>query len=332
MNIEKKRIENYLINGEGDVSKIILDHLAVPETVRVFFLGEKIIPIGFDYLGNPIFSHEQSMLFDFKREEFMRRGGTYPDMQVNYEERTFDVPRSEFDTLQSIEKSLHSLSAFENVIKSRRMFVKSHRDGLKEFIVFGRLRLTRDGELGHVDTGDYSQTKDVVETSHNSCYLPRHIPSASAICPCCGKPFTIEDVKNGTYEFVDCMPWHIDCWHEYRRRKEIHKVINCLMDYVYEPNNKHQCQYELLPNGYWEDAPHIPWFLYHTPDGDIITGWRKRVISIEWQENFKPFDFEKLFGSENVTKWQENGKRGIHAWGVDKAVEYLEKVLKAVSL
>ena len=40
---------------------------------------------------------------------------------------------------------------------------------------------------------------------------------------------------------------------------------------------------------------------------------------------------DELFGSENVTKWKEGKKRGIHAWGNEKAYEYLKKVLKAVN-
>lgn len=60
-------------------------------------------------------------------------------------------------------------------------------------------------------------------------------------------------------------------------------------------------------------------------------GWRKHVISIEWQENYKPFDMNELFGTEDVTKWEEDGKRGIHAWGKDKAYEYLKKVLDVVN-
>jgi len=60
-------------------------------------------------------------------------------------------------------------------------------------------------------------------------------------------------------------------------------------------------------------------------------GWRKRVISIEWQENYKPFDMDELFATEEVTKWERDGKHGIHAWGKDKAYEYLKKVLKAVN-
>ena len=92
-------------------------------------------------------------------------------------------------------------------------------------------------------------------------------------------------------------------------------------------------QFELLPNGYCNQdcCSHIPWFLFHTIDGDIIMGWRKRVISIEWQESYKPFDFDELFKTENVTKWEKGGKRGIHAWGKDKAHEYLKKVLEAVN-
>ena len=39
----------------------------------------------------------------------------------------------------------------------------------------------------------------------------------------------------------------------------------------------------------------------------------------------------KLFSTEDVTKWEENGKRGIHALGDEKAYEYLKKALKAVN-
>ena len=44
------------------------------------------------------------------------------------------------------------------------MFAKSHSDaGLKEFIVFGRLRLMHDGKLGYVCTDEYPQIKEDVE-------------------------------------------------------------------------------------------------------------------------------------------------------------------------
>ena len=40
---------------------------------------------------------------------------------------------------------------------------------------------------------------------------------------------------------------------------------------------------------------------------------------------------KELFGTEDVTKWKEGEKRGIHAWGDAKAFEYLEKVRKVVN-
>ncbi len=59
-----------------------------------------------------------------------------------------------------------------------------------------------------------------------------------------------------------------------------------------------------------------PWFRAVTVFGDITIGWRKRVISVNW---FGKADGNKLFDSENVTK----GIYTIHAWGQQKAVEYL---------
>lgn len=124
--------------------------------------------------------------------------------------------------------------------------------------------------------------------------------------------------------------------------REIDKLSRGLMDIVYD-----EAPFDLLPNGYCnqECCKHIPWLKFHTPDGDIVIGWRKRVISIEWQENFKPFDMA-VFNKENVTKWEgdnniyktikkgqarTNVKRGIHAWGENKAYEYLKKIKELVN-
>jgi hypothetical protein len=49
------------------------------------------------------------------------------------------------------------------------------------------------------------------------------------------------------------------------------------------------------------------------------------------EKNYKPFDMKELFGEEDVTKWEDDGKRGIHAWGSTKAYIYLQKVLSTVN-
>jgi len=87
-----------------------------------------------------------------------------------------------------------------------------------------------------------------------------------------------------------------------------------------------------LPNYYWgKKYDFIPWFLFHTIDGDIIMGWRQRVISIEWQANYKPFDFDEMFKNEKVTKWNKDGIRGIHACSKDDAFNYLKTVRESVN-
>lgn len=156
------------------------------------------------------------------------------------------------------------------------------------------------------------------------------IPTTGSVCPCCGKLLTIDDVKNNPCVYVEGKFYHDSCWRNYRKLTEVDKFTRRMVGLLYKDTDY---QFELLPNGYCHEdcCSHIPWFLFHTIDGDIIMGWRKRVISIEWQGNYKPFDMNELFSTEDVTKWEEGGKRGIHAWGKDKAYEYLNKVLKSVN-
>lgn len=78
-------------------------------------------------------------------------------------------------------------------------------------------------------------------------------------------------------------------------------------------------------NGYCPCDRCPPWYLAQVGDITPITiGWRKRVINIDWEESGK--DLSGLFESEDVTK----GAGHIHAWGYDKATEYLAKILPAL--
>lgn len=85
-----------------------------------------------------------------------------------------------------------------------------------------------------------------------------------------------------------------------------------------------------VPNEYWgKSQPYYadPWFLAQVNDGPKFKiGWRKRVIKIDWSETH--MDLRHLFPDEDVTK--ESGF--IHAWGYDKAVEYLKKIVPALSV
>ena len=345
MNIEKKRIEAW-DTGKGIIGHITLDKLAIPETVRVTLLGEPIIPESFNCYGHPNFTEEQEMLYTFKVEELKRQnGGEYIPLKADimYEERKFDVPRSTFDSISGIEKYLNSLSDLNEMLQNRSIFCKAYeKKYLNEYILFGCFKLDQFGQVMSVaktEKGNLVTNSDVEEYEtfcrHNNKGFTLTtggyaIPTADSVCPCCGKIFTIDDVKNKPCIYVDGKFYHDSCWRNYRKLTEIDKFTRNMMSFIYEDKDY---QFELLPNGYCNQdcCSHIPWFMFHTIDGDIIMGWRKRVISIEWQENYKPFDMNELFRTEDVTKWVNGGKRGIHAWGSDKAFEYLKKVLKTVN-
>lgn len=66
-----------------------------------------------------------------------------------------------------------------------------------------------------------------------------------------------------------------------------------------------------------------PWYKVTTHIGDIIIGWRKRVINIDWSESEQFLSAAELFPFENVTM----GDRHIHVWGYEKAKEYINKIL-----
>lgn len=75
-----------------------------------------------------------------------------------------------------------------------------------------------------------------------------------------------------------------------------------------------------IPNEYSSHEVYGPWFIAHTFAGPIKIGCRKRVINIDWSGT--EVTVGDMFVGENVTQ----GDGYIHAWGEEKAVEYLSKI------
>lgn len=81
-----------------------------------------------------------------------------------------------------------------------------------------------------------------------------------------------------------------------------------------------------IPNEYWPKNYgfyYFPWFIVTTAIGHIKIGCRKRVIVIDWTDTDVKQSADELFPDENVTKINKS----IHAWGYDKAREYISKLL-----
>lgn len=87
---------------------------------------------------------------------------------------------------------------------------------------------------------------------------------------------------------------------------------------------------EPLRNGYCPEPCCLnkPWFRVTSKIGHVVIGWRKRVISIDWKDTvLKDRSGEELFPDEKVTRLET----GIHAWGVDAAVKYIQHLHASVS-
>ena len=80
-----------------------------------------------------------------------------------------------------------------------------------------------------------------------------------------------------------------------------------------------------VPNEYCPKPCCPSWHIVTTSIGHIKVGWRKRVIVIDWHETTNEEKADTLFADEDVTK----DARMIHAWGCDKAREYINKLHEA---
>lgn len=98
------------------------------------------------------------------------------------------------------------------------------------------------------------------------------------------------------------------------RVETIDKLINCFTAPIYAKQ---------IPSKYSIDD-FIPWLIVTTTKGPIKIGWRKRVISIDWSESDINNLAKELFPDEDVTM----GEKFIHAWGYDKAKQYIEVLMK----
>lgn len=81
---------------------------------------------------------------------------------------------------------------------------------------------------------------------------------------------------------------------------------------------------DFILNEYNPTNVHDPWLIVTTSKGRIKIGWRKRVISIDWSGSAIQHRANDLFKGEEVTK----DEKLIHAWGIEKAQEYINALLK----
>jgi hypothetical protein len=83
----------------------------------------------------------------------------------------------------------------------------------------------------------------------------------------------------------------------------------------------HRLENKYWPEAYVEERRNSPWWLAITEFGPIEIGWRKRVVSINWEDTAA----RVMVTEDNVTK----STTGVHAWSYVKALEYLTTLAAA---
>lgn len=294
---------------------------------KIANIGEEIIPDSFSYSGAPNFTYET-----FKK---YNNGDHYARVyvEVQYQVKKLELDEKVFNTAQGINDYVTDLKTLHHIMNIRSVACKKKNIKLNEFVWKGILKFDQFGQTMfiydqefHNDTPNWVRN-GTVDTRTFGCYCKRwtgtfkNIPDQDDICPECGNKWTIDNISD--YVTIEQIGYHKECLRLHKNNEQLIEFKD-VFSKVYDLS---ELTLNAIPNEYCPCEHCASWFIVSTPDGDIKIGWRKRVINIEWLENYKIF--KEMFESEDVTRGfgkYGDGSRSIHAWNIDKAVEYLNKV------
>jgi len=290
--------------------------------------GDEIIPDSFSYNGSPNFTYET-----FKKYS---NGDHYARVyvEVQYQTKKLELDENVFNTAQGINDYVTDLKTLHHIMNIRSVAKNKKNLKLNEFVWRGTLKFDQFGQTMfmydqefHENTPDWVKN-GTVNTETFGCYCERwsgtfkNIPEQNYICPVCGNGWTIDNVSD--YITVEQVGYHKECLRLHNNNEQL-KEFQDILSKVY---NLRELKFNAIPNEYCSCEKCASWFIVSTPDGDIKIGWRKRVINIKWLENYKKF--KETFNSEETTTFIGDVQRGIHAWGVEKAKEYLKRAKESI--
>ena len=146
--------------------------------------------------------------------------------------------RQDFDDIIAVEKSLESLEKFISLIKTRRVFYKKTGEELYEFVVFGKYKLDKVGNISEIHKHTGNTYLDIVEMpdvctfqqfikKFQTFYMsPLELPKGNEKCFLCGEKFVIEDLKEDKIIVFQHSKCHLSCVQEHKKLKEEDKKIS----------------------------------------------------------------------------------------------------------
>jgi len=338
MTLEIKKMDTCISPLFGDMCAYLdLDDYAIEDSIKctVVNIGDEIIPDRVVYNGNPYFSYETFQKYS--------KGNHYARIyvEVEYKSKELELPEYTYNTADGIDDYIIDLNTLHHIMNIRSVAYRKKKIKLNEFVWRGLLYFDQFGQTVYLFDQEFSSnTPYSIKNSTIDKYIFsrycehwsgtfRKMPEQNEVCPHCGETWTLINIAD--YMTIEqdhkLIGFHKNCLRIHNDEKQLQEFKK-VFSKVYDPD---KLIFTAIPNEYCPCERCASWFIVSTPDGDIKIGWRKRVINIRWLENYKPF--AETFESEDVTKEFEkcDNDRYIHAWRLDKAIEYLNKARVSIA-
>ena len=224
-----------------------------------------------------------------------------------------------YDTREGLKEAIkNGIPGLRELSRERHKAGYDRKESLQEWIILGLYYLDRCGNFSLIienvprERRRYIQIDDVMTHSEvkalNLGYWTStpmyNLPPINHKCDRCGEGWSMRNID----------PYRHERCHELAVIEEEREFFERVVARSEIPNDGIYA----IPNGYSHDWPN-PWFMIKTRWGKVKIGWRKRVICIEWNGSQINHNGDITFKDEGVTTY----RTGVHAWGEDKAVEYL---------
>lgn len=209
--------------------------------------------------------------------------------------------------------------------------------------------LTRDGLVGWDEFGQFWIWKVEGDRRSGGIY---HDVREKVCCVCRRGWEKTADSLRDQYFWDRRAEWaHKSCLIRFEALREYEFWCNALVEagFIFGPSDnptmiaQDGAALESIPNGYWPNSDPWgvgqPWYrarllkkleddYTNAPHGRTLRfGSRKRVYHLEIEPGTGPYDMERamaLFANEAVTKEIRPDRLMVHAWGNEKAREYLK--------